>query len=163
MPFRLSPLCPKACKSAAWPRPVCAQSLIARYCDHLPLYRQEQIYRTRHGVSVPRQSMARWVGLAAPDLRNDSRQSPGRRLCATPKSLQHQIDASRPEARLPPFPLTRSSVRAQLQTPPAGPRQTDGGYVMKPRFDVAKRPTFGKIAGMFVLLTPNHRAIVAAC
>lgn len=46
-----------------------AQILIAKYCDHLPLYRQEQIYRTRHGVYLPRQSMARWVGLAADWLR----------------------------------------------------------------------------------------------
>ena len=46
-----------------------AQILIAKYCDHLPLYRQEQIYRTRHGVDLPRQSMARWVGLAADWLR----------------------------------------------------------------------------------------------
>jgi transposase len=46
-----------------------AQILIAKYCDHLPLYRQEQIYRTRHGVELPRQSMARWVGLAADWLR----------------------------------------------------------------------------------------------
>jgi transposase len=46
-----------------------AQILTAKYCDHLPLYRQEQIYRTRHGVELPRQSMARWVGLAADWLR----------------------------------------------------------------------------------------------
>ena len=46
-----------------------AQILIAKYCDHLPLCRQEQIYRTRHGVELPRQSMARWVGLAADWLR----------------------------------------------------------------------------------------------
>jgi transposase len=46
-----------------------AQILAAKYCDHLPLYRQEQIYRTRHGVELPRQSMARWVGLAADWLR----------------------------------------------------------------------------------------------
>lgn len=46
-----------------------AQILIAKYCDHLPLYRQEQIYRIRHGVYLPRHSMARWVGLAADWLR----------------------------------------------------------------------------------------------
>ena len=46
-----------------------AHILIVKYCDHLPLYRQEQIYRTRHGVYLPRQSMARWVGLAADWLR----------------------------------------------------------------------------------------------
>jgi transposase len=46
-----------------------AQIIISKYCDHLPLYRQEQIYQTRHGVYLPRQSMARWVGLAADWLR----------------------------------------------------------------------------------------------
>jgi transposase len=45
------------------------QILISKYCDHLPLYRQEQIYRRRHGVYLPRQSMARWAGLAADWLR----------------------------------------------------------------------------------------------
>jgi transposase len=46
-----------------------AQILISKYCDHLPLYRQEQIYRTRHDICLPRQSMARWIGLAAEWLR----------------------------------------------------------------------------------------------
>ena len=46
-----------------------AQIIVSKYCDHLPLYRQEQIYQTRHGVYLPRQSMARWVGLAADWLR----------------------------------------------------------------------------------------------
>ncbi len=31
-----------------------AQILIAKYADHLPLYRQEAIYRQRHGVHLPR-------------------------------------------------------------------------------------------------------------
>lgn len=42
-----------------------AQIVVAKYCDHLPLYRQESIYRTRHGVELPRQTMARWMGLVA--------------------------------------------------------------------------------------------------
>jgi transposase len=42
-----------------------AQIIVAKYCDHLPLYRQEQIYRLRHGIELPRQSQARWLGLAA--------------------------------------------------------------------------------------------------
>ncbi len=46
-----------------------AQILIAKFCDHLPLYRQEQIYRTRHGVHLPRPTMVRWVALAADWLR----------------------------------------------------------------------------------------------
>jgi transposase len=42
-----------------------AQILVSKYCDHLPLYRQEQIFLRRHRVHLPRQTMARWVGLAA--------------------------------------------------------------------------------------------------
>jgi len=42
-----------------------AHILVSKYCDHLPLYRQEQIFQRRHQVHLPRQSLARWVGLAA--------------------------------------------------------------------------------------------------
>ena len=42
-----------------------AQILVSKYCDHLPLYRQESIYWSRHEVWLPRQTMAEWVGLAA--------------------------------------------------------------------------------------------------
>ncbi len=46
-----------------------AQILVAKYCDHLPLYRQEAIYQSRHGVQLSRQTMAEWVGVAAGWLR----------------------------------------------------------------------------------------------
>ena len=46
-----------------------AQILVSKYCDHLPLYRQEQIYAQRHQVPLPRQTLARWVELAADWLR----------------------------------------------------------------------------------------------
>ena len=42
-----------------------AHILVSKYCDHLPLYRQEQIYAQRHQVQLPRQTLARWVELAA--------------------------------------------------------------------------------------------------
>jgi transposase len=42
-----------------------AHVLVSKYCDHLPLYRQEQIFSRRHGVHLPRQTLARWVELAA--------------------------------------------------------------------------------------------------
>jgi len=38
-----------------------AQVLVAKYADHLPLYRQEEIY-TRSGVPIARSTMAEWVG-----------------------------------------------------------------------------------------------------
>ena len=43
--------------------------IIGKYCDHLPLYRQEQIFDQRHGVGLPRQSMCRWVEAVADWLR----------------------------------------------------------------------------------------------
>ena len=42
-----------------------AQIIVSKYCDHVPLYRQEQIYWTRHRVWLPRQNQARWVGMVA--------------------------------------------------------------------------------------------------
>jgi hypothetical protein len=46
-----------------------AQILVSKYCDHLPLYRPEQIFAQRHNVNLPRQTLARWVELCADWLR----------------------------------------------------------------------------------------------
>jgi transposase len=51
-----------------------AQVIVSKYCDHQPLYRQEQIYWDRHQVWLPRQSMARWVQLASEWLKPIYRQ-----------------------------------------------------------------------------------------
>lgn len=37
-----------------------AQVMISKYCDHLPLYRQSQIY-AREGVDLPRSTLTDWV------------------------------------------------------------------------------------------------------
>jgi transposase len=42
---------------------VLAQVLVAKYCDHLPLYRQAQIF-ARHGIDLDRSTLANWVGRA---------------------------------------------------------------------------------------------------
>jgi len=42
-----------------------AHLVVGKYCDHLPLYRQEQIYQQRHGVYLPRQTLTRWVELVS--------------------------------------------------------------------------------------------------
>ncbi|WP_239521532.1 IS66 family transposase, partial [Stenotrophomonas maltophilia] len=44
-----------------------AQVLIAKYADHLPLYRQEAIFK-RDGMHIPRSSMAQWVGQCGHEL-----------------------------------------------------------------------------------------------
>lgn len=42
-----------------------AHTLISKYADHLPFYRQEKILATRHGVAIGRNTLCRWAGLAA--------------------------------------------------------------------------------------------------
>jgi transposase len=39
-----------------------AQILVAKYCDHLPFYRQEQIFQQRPSVFISRQQMVQWTG-----------------------------------------------------------------------------------------------------
>ena len=45
-----------------------AQVVIAKHDDHLPLYRQTEIY-ARSGVHIPRSSMAQWIGICGVRLR----------------------------------------------------------------------------------------------
>ena len=44
-----------------------AQVLVAKYSDHLPLYRQERIF-SRAGVALPRSTLAQWVGVCGVQL-----------------------------------------------------------------------------------------------
>jgi transposase len=44
-----------------------AQVIVAKYADHLPLYRQAQIY-ARQGIELDRSTLADWVGRAAFEL-----------------------------------------------------------------------------------------------
>lgn len=46
-----------------------AHIVISKFADHLPLYRQEQIFAQRYKINLPRQSLARWIELAADWLR----------------------------------------------------------------------------------------------
>ncbi len=45
-----------------------AHVLVAKYCDHLPLYRQAEIY-ARDGIDLDRSTMADWVGQTATLMR----------------------------------------------------------------------------------------------
>jgi len=38
--------------------------IVSKYCDHVPLYRQSQIF-ARQGVTLNRSTLANWVGGAA--------------------------------------------------------------------------------------------------
>ena len=44
-----------------------AQVLLAKYADHLPLYRQESIFG-RAGLAIPRSTLGQWVGSAGVQL-----------------------------------------------------------------------------------------------
>ncbi|VVN96892.1 hypothetical protein PS833_02322 [Pseudomonas fluorescens] len=44
-----------------------AQVMIAKYADHLPLYRQEKIF-ARAGLAIPRSTLASWVGACGVQL-----------------------------------------------------------------------------------------------
>ena len=44
-----------------------AQVLVAKYADHLPLYRQETIF-ARAGMALPRSTLAQWVGVCGVQL-----------------------------------------------------------------------------------------------
>jgi transposase len=45
-----------------------ASVILSKYADHLPLYRQSQVY-ARQGVDIDRSTLASWVGKAAYELR----------------------------------------------------------------------------------------------
>ncbi len=49
-----------------------AHVLVARYADHLPLYRQAQIM-ARQGVMLDRLTLSFWMGGAGPRFRRQSR------------------------------------------------------------------------------------------
>jgi transposase len=51
-----------------------AQIVVSKYADHLPLYRQEQIFRQRHGVALGRNTLCRGVELVAEWLKPVARQ-----------------------------------------------------------------------------------------
>ena len=69
--------------------------LLAKYVDHLPLYRQEQIFKSRHGVELSRKTMCDWVWSLAhqlamiyESLRNEIRSSGYMQADETPIHFQ---------------------------------------------------------------------------
>lgn len=83
-----------------------AQVLVAKYADHLPLYRQEAIY-ARAGVKLSRSTMAEWVG-----------------VCGV--RLQPLVDALRAEVLAQPV-LHADETPVQVLQP--GSKSTHRGYL----------------------------------
>jgi transposase len=65
----VAPLPPKLIEGGIAAPGLIAQIVTQKYADHLPLYRQEQIFDRRYGVEIPRQTMVRWMEVAADWLR----------------------------------------------------------------------------------------------
>jgi transposase len=59
-----------------------AQLLVSKYGDHLPFYRQEQIFRQRHEVFISRQQMVQWTAQSV------------RLLSAIARCLKEQVQRS---------------------------------------------------------------------
>jgi transposase len=71
-PLQITPCCCQTIQAAPMPAQIIdkgipapgllAQVVVAKHDDHLPLYRQSEIY-ARSGVHIARSSMAQWVGI----------------------------------------------------------------------------------------------------
>jgi len=62
-----APVAPHVIDKGIPTTPLLAQVLISKYADHLPLYRQQQIF-ARAGVVLPRSTLADWVGRCGVEL-----------------------------------------------------------------------------------------------
>jgi transposase len=72
-----------------------AQLLVGKYCDHLPYYRQQQIFWQRHGVFIARQQMVQWTAQSvrllsaiAEELKDQLRRSAYVQIDETPVRYQ---------------------------------------------------------------------------
>jgi transposase len=79
-----------------------AKLLVSKYCDHLPFYRQEQIFLRRHGVFIARQQMVQWTAQSerllcgiTEVLKAQLRQSPYVQVDETPVRYQDRELAGR--------------------------------------------------------------------
>lgn len=52
---------------SATPRLI-AHTMVAKFRDHLPFYRQSSIWQSRHGVELPRHTLCRWADITADTL-----------------------------------------------------------------------------------------------
>ena len=64
----IAPLPPKLQDGCLAAPGLLAHIAVSRFVDHLPYYRQEQIFKTRYRAHIPRQSMVRWMEMIADRL-----------------------------------------------------------------------------------------------
>lgn len=65
----LAPLPPRLIEGGYASAGLLTDIMLKKYVDHLPLNRQEQILRTRHGIDLSRKTMSDWVRVVADWLR----------------------------------------------------------------------------------------------
>jgi transposase len=63
--FAIAPLPPQPIEQGMVGPGLLAQILVSKYAHHLPLYRQEQMFRQQFGVDLSRKTMGSWVEQAA--------------------------------------------------------------------------------------------------
>jgi transposase len=107
-----------------------AQVLVSKYCDHTPLYRQSQIF-ARHGVDLPRSTLAGWVGGACWWL-----EALHERLCKNVFASDHLFADDTPVPVLDPgrgrTKTGRLWVYAREQRGWGGPEPTAAVYLFAP-------------------------------
>jgi transposase len=64
-PPLVAPLPPRVVEGGYASPGLLADILVKKYVDHLPLHRQSQILKARHGIDLSRKTMADWVGICA--------------------------------------------------------------------------------------------------
>jgi transposase len=147
-----------------------AQVLVSKYADHLPLYRQSQIF-ARHGVELERSTLAGWVGGACWWL-----EALHERLCKNVFASDHLFADDTPVPVLDPgrgrTKTGRLWVYAREQRGWSGPAPPAAVYLFAPDRK-AERPAshLEQFKGVlhvdgyagFERLTGNGNIILAAC
>jgi transposase len=172
-------VCNKVVQASAPERPIAgglatpallAQVLIAKYCDHMPLYRQSRIF-ARHGVGIERSTLAGWVGGACWWL-----EALHEKLCKNVFASDHLFADDTPIPVLDPgrgrTKTGRLWVYAREQRPWAGPEPPAAIYLFAPDRK-AERPAshLERFKGVlhvdgyagFERLTGKGDIILAAC
>jgi len=61
----IAPLAPRLIEGGYASAGILTDIVLKKYVDHLPLYRQEQILKSRHGIELSRKTMCDWVRVVA--------------------------------------------------------------------------------------------------
>jgi len=64
-PPLIAPLPPRLIEGGYASAGILTDIVLKKYVDHLPLYRQEQILKSRHGIELSRKTMSDWVRVVA--------------------------------------------------------------------------------------------------